>query len=445
MQCTFCGTENRPEYKFCGMCGVKLERRQNDRRARQSGGATVKCPACGHSVEPGLKFCGMCGTRTERRVQERRGTQDPVRAALTPERATTARSGDPNAQLPTPDASKIERMERPAPAATATVDVPPAGIRRSGEPAVLSHETRENELRRNELHNEPRRNELRTELRNEPKRNSAPVEQPISGPSFLGLNAQPAEGDGEYLLEDEPSRGGLRKVLLVVVILAILGLIFMQWRSSFKASPKPPPSKAEPASTPAGENRSPAGADPSAKDPSAKDPGSPSNANDGPAAKDPSSTKAEAESPIASVVPNAAAAPTSSPAEPADSTTAPAETGAATKETEAKPPVDPPRPDTKPSAALLRAQQFLQGRGVPQNCEQGLLYLKAATDKGDPGAAIQMAALYSSGHCVKQDRVMAYRWFNSAHELEPANMWIQKNMDQLWGQMTAQERRLAGY
>jgi TPR repeat protein len=74
-----------------------------------------------------------------------------------------------------------------------------------------------------------------------------------------------------------------------------------------------------------------------------------------------------------------------------------------------------------------------------------MLYLRAATEKNDPGAAIQMAALYSSGHCVKQDRVMAYRWFNSAHELEPANTWIQRNMDQLWAQMTSQERRLAGY
>jgi TPR repeat protein len=102
-------------------------------------------------------------------------------------------------------------------------------------------------------------------------------------------------------------------------------------------------------------------------------------------------------------------------------------------------------PDYKPSAALLRAQQYIRGRGVAQNCEQGLLYLRAATEKNDPGAAIQMAALYSSGLCVKQDRVMAYRWFNSAHELQPANMWIQKNMDQLWAQMTSQERRLAGY
>jgi TPR repeat protein len=103
-------------------------------------------------------------------------------------------------------------------------------------------------------------------------------------------------------------------------------------------------------------------------------------------------------------------------------------------------------PDYKPSASLVRAQQYIRGTGgVSQNCEQGLLYLHAATDKSDPGAAIQMAALYSSGICVKQDRVMAYRWFNSAHELQPANVWIQRNMDQLWAQMSSQERRLAGY
>jgi TPR repeat protein len=112
---------------------------------------------------------------------------------------------------------------------------------------------------------------------------------------------------------------------------------------------------------------------------------------------------------------------------------------------DAKTPDEAKLPDYKPSAALVRAQQYIRGKGVPQNCEQGLLYLKAATDKSDPGAAIQMAALYSSGLCVKQDRVMAYRWFNSAHELQPANMWIQKNMDQLWAQMSSQERRLAGY
>ena len=78
----------------------------------------------------------------------------------------------------------------------------------------------------------------------------------ISGPSFLGLNSQPENNsDVEYLLEDQPTGGGLRKVLLLVVLAAILGLLFMQWRSSFKASPKPPtPAKSDP-STPANRRR----------------------------------------------------------------------------------------------------------------------------------------------------------------------------------------------
>ena len=95
----------------------------------------------------------------------------------------------------------------------------------------------------------------------------------------------------------------------------------------------------------------------------------------------------------------------------------------------------------KPSAALVRAQQYLQGRGVPQSCEQGLIYLKAATEQNDPRAAVQMGALYSSGFCVEQDRVKAYKWFASAHDLEPSNRWIDRNLNQLWAQMSPDERR----
>ncbi len=74
----------------------------------------------------------------------------------------------------------------------------------------------------------------------------------ISGPSFLGLNSQPDNTEGvEYLLEDEPTGSGLRKLLLLVILAAILGLLFVQWRSSLKANPKPPvPAKSDP-STPA--------------------------------------------------------------------------------------------------------------------------------------------------------------------------------------------------
>ncbi len=474
MQCAFCGTENRPEYKFCGMCGVKLERRHAERRVHASGVST-KCPSCGHMNEGGLKFCGMCGTRVERRLQERRvaGSEDARAAAIA------------NAQLPTPEAAGRMKSQRASVAAPAA-DIPVAGARR-GEPSIFHDESasaakiKDAPIKTAQIANGSQtsgsqtgdapvsRSQVSGSRTNDsravhsqdvhsPAANSQVVHPQISGPSFLGLNSQP-EGSGEYLLEDEPSRGGLRKLVLLVILAAIIGLVFVQWRSNIKANPKPAPAKAEPASSPGpqGNNQppAPANADQPGKDAgtSGKDASAPAkdvsakdvNAKD----DDKSSTavgdeaKPESASSSSSVVPKANAAPTAA-AENSDDKKTP-ESDAAKPSPAAKVTDDTHLPDHKPSAALLRAQQYLQGRGVPQNCEQGMLYLRAATEKNDPGAAIQMAALYSSGHCVKQDRVMAYRWFNSAHELQPANIWIQRNMDQLWAQMTSQERRLAGY
>jgi hypothetical protein len=394
MLCTFCGTENRPEYKFCGICGVRLDRRQLERRLPRIG-AGMKCGECGHVDDAGLKFCGMCGTRVERRMQERRNTGDEPRAAAIA-----------NAQLPTPDVAR--RVATQVPSLPAPPENVPVSLPRKGEPAIF---------------------------RNEPGNGAN-----ISGPSFLGLNSQP-DGNVEYLLEDEPTGGGLRKLVLLLILAAILGLVFVQWRSSFKANPKPVPAKTEP-STP---SPGPQG----------------SNQPQGSATTD--QLPQEAAKVTAAGLKTVADAATVSvsqdqkpgPAAPASETTASSDPAdVADKKTtneqpalapDSKPAEEARLADYKPSAALVRAQQYIRGHGVQQNCEQGLMYLHAATDKNDPGAAIQMAALYSSGLCVKQDRVMAYRWFNSAHELQPANIWIQKNMDQLWAQMTSQERRLAGY
>jgi hypothetical protein len=413
MLCTFCGTENRPEYKFCGMCGVRLERRQVERRV--SPGLSKKCPACNHVNDPGLKFCGMCGTRVERRVQERRATADEPRAAAIA-----------NAQLPTPDsggrvsAQVVELPERRA-------EVPISRPRRD-EPAIFRNE-------RIEPANESRLLAKESNI-------AAAKESNISGPSFLGLNNQQSGNDVEYLLEDEPSGGGLRKLILLVIIAAIVGLVFMQWRSSLKANPKAVPAKTDPATpttAPQGENQPPAAASQPAED-AAKNAGNNSDP-DAVAASEAKDKPAEPAAPASdganSSVPAAGAAEIPADKKPSGGTVA--QPGADSKPEDAK------LADYKPSPALVRAQQYLRGRGVQQNCEQGLLYLHAATDKSDPGAAIQMAALYSSGVCVKQDRVMAYRWFNSAHELQPGNVWIQKNMDQLWAQMSSQERRLSGY
>jgi Double zinc ribbon len=419
MLCTFCGTENRPEYKFCGTCGVRMERRQVERREHQSGVST-KCAGCGHVNEPGMKFCGMCGTRVERRLEERRGTGDEPRAAAIA-----------NAQLPPPDVRG--RTTTQIAASPEEANEVPVSLPRRGEPAIFRNGPPRSD-------NSPRE-VVRTESGNGGR---------ISGPSFLGLNSEPDNnGEVEYLLEDEPTGGGLRKLLLLVILAAILGLVFVQWRSSFKANPKPPaPAKSDPSTpstAPQGSNQPTDPAAPSFSE-SPKVAGAGASTITNSAA---SELKAPRTEPTAlestSPTPGSDSAEDSvSPKSPADNK-APA-TDKALPDSDSKATEEARIPDYKPSAALVRAQQYIRGTGgVAQNCEQGLLYLKAATDKSDPGADIQMAALYSSGICVKQDRVMAYRWFNSAHELQPANVWIQRNMDQLWAQMSTQERRLAGY
>src|SRR5437016_6726691 len=219
MMCTFCGSGNRPENKFCGMCGVRMERRQQERRTSRT--ENLRCSACNHVNEPGHKFCGMCGAKIERRVKERRGNGMPAYALAgeNPGRAVALA----NAQLPTPEMSSASagwsRSRAAAPA-----------------PAVL---------------NQMERDQPQMVARSREQSSST-----IGGPSFLGLSSDPHD-DGEYLLEDETSsRSGLRKLVLLVVLLAIAGLIFVQWRASYHASPKPlEPPKPGPATVPRPEGK----------------------------------------------------------------------------------------------------------------------------------------------------------------------------------------------
>ena len=390
MLCTFCGTENRPENKFCGMCGVRLERRQTDRRGQRN--TNVKCSSCGNINEPGYKFCGMCGTRIERRLNDRRGN----------EFSEQNRTRAPGAEMASPT------TERRRESAIGMADREPAEARTVSEKPGSAFRTERSE-------------------------------HTIPGPSFLGLSDDP-DNEGEYLLEDEgSSRRGLRTLVLLAVLAAIVGLILVQWRSSFRANPKTPEvPKTESSPQPQGQNQISPDPNPNASPnpQSAQAAASPANTDPfsdggkqllqqafGSAANDPRADPAKKES--------------SSEKDIAEGD--PPTSGAA--DSNAGIPTHQP-----PSRLLQKAQQYLQGAGgVPQNCEQGLVYLRAATQKNEPAAAVQMGALYASGHCVKQDRVMAYRWFNSAHELEPSNQWIQQNMTGLWAQMDEQERRQAQY
>ncbi|HEY6249143.1 MAG TPA: zinc ribbon domain-containing protein [Candidatus Angelobacter sp.] len=377
MICTFCGTENREGNRFCGMCGVRLERRKVERRSKTDD-ASTECSSCGHLNEPGYKFCGMCGDQIERRTLERRGAPEKKRA-----------SAMANAQLPTPESRRAARdlESRGSQTQAATMVAPPLPERQNAPSAATNHVV---------------------------------LSPSVSGPSFLGLNDAPAQ-EGEYLLEDEQSSGrGLRFLVLLVVLVAIAGLIFVQYRANFKGSPKSPEMpKPEPAGLPrpAGDNRPPVSLKPLT-----------------------TSVGAATTQAAAVAVSRASPADTSEQAATTSHKTAQKESAAKkqTDDAESDDAADPV--PNKPSAALVKAKQYLHGQGVRQNCEQGMVYLRAATRQNDPDAAVQMGTLYASGFCVQQDRVKAYQWFSTAREMEPENRWIAKNLNQLWAQMTPQER-----
>jgi TPR repeat protein len=248
----------------------------------------------------------------------------------------------------------------------------------------------------------------------------------------LGLNEESESVD--YLFEEEgSSRGILPKLVLLAVLAAAGGLIFMQWRAGFPflhaIQRSIHSAKVEPGSSLPEQNQD--------SPPAATETGSLN--SEAASVKKPSGT-AKDRVPDLAPLPKANTPPLEVQAPPASSgiTTEPVVTSDRSGDRSKVAREDQDK--DKPSQMLQRAQQYLEGTGgFAQNCDQGLVYLRAAA-KSEAAAAAQMGVLYASGHCVQQDRVAAYRWLNSAHELQPGNSQIQANLNQLWAQMTSQER-----
>jgi hypothetical protein len=92
---------------------------------------------------------------------------------------------------------------------------------------------------------------------------------------------------------------------------------------------------------------------------------------------------------------------------------------------------------------VRQAEVYLEGKGVPQNCDEGVGILRAASQQGNLRAVVKLGALYATGTCLPQDRVMAYRYFTQAHRAEPRNQALDHNRVMLWANMSDDERRRA--
>jgi hypothetical protein len=293
----------------------------------------------------------------------------------------------------------------------------------------------------------------------------------IHGPSFLGLSDEPRlADDSSYLLEDEENSSSWRGYLALAFLLIIGVLVLRQWTemrgiaSDFaqrlgigdtskrvKAQPTVSPSSEQPGQNPSGAT-STAG--------ESANPTSTPNGNGNANSTSPNQevAKAKPSDSLAGGKPENDAdshdSSDSSKTESAKNATAKGKAKEESTEEEdgatAESAKGGAKPSTKSTATAAAtydnsqvdlAQRYLQGKGVPQDCNRGVSLLRSAARQANPKARIQMAALYLSGHCVEQNLPQAYSWFAQAQELEPNNAWIERNLNSLWAKMTDEERR----
>jgi len=96
-----------------------------------------------------------------------------------------------------------------------------------------------------------------------------------------------------------------------------------------------------------------------------------------------------------------------------------------------------------PEAPVRLANMYIKGDGVPQSCEQALVLLQSASAGQNAAARSRLGALYATGTCVQRNRVRAYEYMRKAVEANPNAAWARDFKQQLWEQMSPQERAQA--
>lgn len=370
----------------------------------------MRCPQCASDNPPDYRFCGMCGTPLDKSA--------PVSAS-----SENGGSRRAESQASTVNATRIAQAEEPSP------------------------------------------------------QRSLPSPQSLSGPSFLGLSGEPTRSglsssshDFKYLLEDEQPRRTYWRFTLILIILGGLG--FLGWLEYSRAgkgwvapwaksSPQSPiqasqPQPSDPASQPASPAPAPSASDSGArKDENPAPSASAAAPNTAPPAVSDNSAMKETVTPdkktedkqetdkpekteTASAQPAEKSADDSGDEADTSELPKPAKAAKAPKSKAAAVPA--PSPD---DSLVASAEKYLYGRGVPQNCDRALISLRAAAQRSNTRAQSLLGSMYATGHCVPRDLPNAYRWFALASRDNADNMWVQRNLEMIWREMTPQERQLA--
>lgn len=172
--------------------------------------------------------------------------------------------------------------------------------------------------------------------------------------------------------------------------------------------------------------------------PELKQPGSDNAKSDQPAA-DKSTGSTDKSSAAEETSDSGSAAKTTQPTAVAKNTT-PKKPSAAVDDSEAR----AVRAQNAQGAALVATgEKYLYGRGVPQNCERAISYLRKASEMGNAKGSSHLGAMYATGQCLPMDRVRAYKYFAQALHQDSSNQYFQQNLEMLWNEMSPDEKQQA--
>ena len=475
MLCPHCKKQNPEANKFCGECGRVLPRTpapvtslgESGPRAtslitpaaeRASGNPMVNET---RAVRDQLDFENAAKAPSRPLTEQiREASRENIRShveetarARVGERGVARETRDVNGRdLQTGGSSNDDR--RTPPVVPNTVDPPSAPIAESTKPPIYTDRA--------------------------PNAGHALPSNRISGPSFLGLSDLPSESaGGTYLLEDEPTRSSWRGWVFLALLIVFGILIYRHWAivsaagaeltsrahmpvQTAQKEPAPPAVDASSDVSAVANAKPGAGSSdngtPAASSASTVSPSTPG--VDSGASKQPTETSENSAPAVASKPDASPAGTTSEDAKPESDR----EENVSPEETAAAKPPETAGTGTRTNAAVPSkakkivpaeprfdnaqvdlADKYIHGRGVPQNCAQGLALLNHEVAKDNPRAAIQMGALYASGTCVQQDSVHAYRLFAEALQKNPSNHWLERSMTSIWTSMSDQERERAAH
>ena len=391
------------------------------------------CPQCGEDNSDSFRFCGMCGTLLDARLSTGVPVTNPPAStpAFTPK---TANELEPPGPLVVEKAAGSARNQVPL---TATPSM--LGL---NQPTLNQPTLDQPALDRPTLDRPGTFLIGPDQHRFDPSSPSQPSMDSLRERSFSGLDS--------FLEPEQPKTGG-RRILLLVVLLAALGAAgwwtynnYLGVRQIRKpeatvASSEVP---AQPSTKPAPQDvaQAPAAVTSPAAAPATRVPEAPSE-----------NTTATSEStPESSPKPTPKTAESSASTKPVTKPAVP-RVSLGDKSAEKSEPRKNLAPASKPAPAapdsgdadFRKGEASLYGRGSPENCDEAVKHLKAASAKSSAKARSAFGTMYATGHCVARDLPTSYVWFAMALQVDPNNQILEKDLTAIWNQMTPPERQMA--